>query len=159
MYAIRSYYKNLNKVFKNYHALKDISIHVNRGEIYGFLGHNGAGKSTTINILTGLSKASSGKCIVNGIELSDKTNPGDLCIGYLPEEPMFYSWMTAKETLQYFGENKDGCSRKRVDEILEWVGLTGAAKRRVGGFSRGMNRITSYNVCYTKLLRLIAQFF
>lgn len=133
--------ENLNKTFGSFQALKNININVKKGEIYGFLGHNGAGKSTTINILTGLSKPTSGNCLVNGYELSKNLHPGDLHIGYLPEEPKFYPWMTGFEMLQYLGsiQNKV-CSKQRINEIIDWIGLTSAAKRKVGGYSRGMKQ-------------------
>lgn len=133
--------EKLNKRFGKFHALKDININVVEGEIYGFLGHNGAGKSTTINILTGLSKLTSGRCVVNGYDLSEAFHPGSLNIGYLPEEPKFYPWFTATETLKYVSSARyKHVSKKSVEEVLDWIGLTSAANRRVGGYSRGMKQ-------------------
>lgn len=129
---------NLNKKFKSFHALKGIDLHVQKGEVYGFIGHNGAGKSTTMNILTGLSRPTSGECIVNEKNVRAIHHPSDLHIGYLPEEPKFYPWMTAYETLEYLGNSK--ASKERIHEMLHWVGLEDAARRRVGGFSRGMKQ-------------------
>ncbi len=132
--------KGLHKYFKSFHALKGIDLHVKKGEIYGFIGHNGAGKSTTINILAGLSRPSAGQCMVNGMDVRN-TRPGDLGIGYLPEEPKFYPWLTAYETLEYLGSGKDKrASRQQIDSMLEWAGLKDSASRRVGGFSRGMRQ-------------------
>lgn len=129
--------QNLHKRFGAFHALRGISLHVRRGEIYGFIGQNGAGKTTAMHILSGLSRPTEGACIVNGKDVSSVRHPGELRIGFLPEEPKFYPWMTAHETLCYLG----GKIRKaRIDELLEWVGLAGAAHRRVGGFSRGMKQ-------------------
>jgi ABC-2 type transport system ATP-binding protein len=133
--------RGLNKYYNGYHALKGIDLNVGKGEIYGFIGHNGAGKSTTINILAGLSKPQSGECIVNGRNIRNIKHPGELGIGYLPEEPRFYPWLTAYETLEYLGRgNGHDPSRKDIMELLEWVGLKDAAHRRVGGFSRGMRQ-------------------
>jgi ABC-2 type transport system ATP-binding protein len=133
--------KGLKKKFGSFEALKGIDLNVEQGEIYGFLGHNGAGKSTTMNILTGLSKANAGTCVVNGWNIDKVEHPADLHIGYLPEEPKFYTWMTGRETLEYLGTGWTKSSiKKRVDEMLEWVGLTKAANRRVGGYSRGMKQ-------------------
>lgn len=133
--------RGLKKNFKNFHALKGIDLNVEKGEVYGFLGHNGAGKSTTMNILAGLSKATSGSCKVNEWDLDKITHPGDLHIGYLAEEPKFYLWMTAREYLLYVGDqwtkDKPG---KRTEEMLDWVGLKHAANRRIGGYSRGMKQ-------------------
>lgn len=131
----------LNKYYKSFHALKGIDLHVRRGEIYGFIGHNGAGKSTTINILTGLSRPASGECRVNGRNIADIRHPGELGIGYLPEEPRFYPWMTAYETLEYLSKGSGEASvMPQIMELLTWVGLKDAASRRVGGFSRGMRQ-------------------
>lgn len=131
---------NLAKSFGSFKALKGIDIHVEKNDIYGFLGHNGAGKSTTINILAGLSKMDSGKIVINGKELSSKLGCQNNCLGYLPEEPSFYPWMTAKEYLTYIGSDYGRNSSKRVNEMLDWVGLKKAANRKVAGFSRGMKQ-------------------
>ena len=132
---------DLHKHFKTVHALKGISLNVRKGEIYGFIGQNGAGKSTTMNILAGLSRPDSGQCVVNGKDVREIHHPSDLRIGYLPEEPRFYPWLSAKETLDYLGSGKQGSvSRQRIGEVLDWVGLSAAAGRRVGGFSRGMKQ-------------------
>jgi ABC-2 type transport system ATP-binding protein len=129
--------RGLYKQFKTFQALRGVDMHVRAGEIYGFIGHNGAGKSTTMNILAGLSRPTRGACAVNGKDITDVKYPGELRIGYLSEDPKFYAWMTAAETLEYLG---GGVSRARIAEMLKWVGLSGAAGRRVGGFSRGMRQ-------------------
>lgn len=129
--------KGLHKKFKGFHALKGVDMQVRRGEIYGFIGHNGAGKSTTMNILAGLSRPDQGECIVDGRDVTKIKHPGDLRIGYLPEDPRFYPWMTAYEMLKYLGGD---IKRERIAELQDWVGLTNAAHRRVGGFSRGMKQ-------------------
>ncbi len=129
--------KGLHKKFKDFQALKGVDMHVSKGEIYGFIGHNGAGKSTVMNILAGLSHPTQGECIVNGKNIADIKYPGDLHIGYLPEDPRFYPWMTSYEMLKYLGSD---IKRSRITEILEWVGLSSASGRQVGGFSRGMKQ-------------------
>jgi ABC-2 type transport system ATP-binding protein len=133
--------RGLNKHFGNFQALKDVNLNVDKGDIYGFIGHNGAGKSTTISILTGLAKADSGTCIVNGKDACKTVNPSELGIGYLPEDPRFYKWMTARETLVYLLEASGKKNNPaKINEILEWVGLEESAGRKVGGFSRGMKQ-------------------
>jgi ABC-2 type transport system ATP-binding protein len=118
-----------------------MELNVKKGEIYGFIGKNGAGKSTTMNILAGLSHPTEGICIVNGRDVTKIDHPSDLNIGYLPEDPRFYPWMSAYETLDYLGSNgAHKVTKARIGEILDWVGLTESAKRRVGGFSRGMKQ-------------------
>ena len=132
---------NLHKEFNTLHVLKGISLHVKKGEIYGFIGKNGAGKSTTMNILAGLSLPSDGQCIVGGKDVSKVSHPSELDIGYLPEDPKFYPWMSATEMLGYLGSSHGHrASSVRVSEMLQWVGLTESARRHVGGFSRGMRQ-------------------
>lgn len=120
---------NLVKNFGKFKALDNISLNVDDNLVYGFLGHNGAGKSTTIEILAGLSKPSLGSVKI-----------GTDIIGYLPEEPKFYPWMTGLEYLTFIGSDYKGDRKKRVKEMLNWVGLEKAAKRKIGGYSRGMRQ-------------------
>ncbi len=133
--------KDLHKEFKTFHALKGIELHVKKGEIYGFVGQNGAGKSTTMNILAGLSRPTKGQCFVNGRDVTKIRHPIELNIGYLPEDPKFYPWMSAFETLEYLGNSvTHTVTKERINDVLEWVGLNNSANRRVGGFSRGMKQ-------------------
>jgi ABC-2 type transport system ATP-binding protein len=129
--------KGLKKTIRGNEILKGIDLNVKSGEIYGFIGHNGAGKSTTMNILTGLSKPTEGICEVNGRRVDTIKTPGELQVGFLPEEPRFLSWLTAYETLDYLGKQP---GKKVVSEMLAWSGLEESANRRVGGFSRGMKQ-------------------
>jgi ABC-2 type transport system ATP-binding protein len=127
----------LKKDFGDFQALKGLNMHVQAGEVYGFIGQNGVGKTTTMNILAGLSRPTEGECLIRGKDVTAVAHPGDLRVGYLPEEPKFYPWLTARETLLYLSEVPDN---KRVEEILRWTGLVDGADRRVGGFSRGMKQ-------------------
>lgn len=129
--------KNLNKHFGQFHALKGISLRVKENEIYGFIGHNGAGKSTTMNIMAGLSHFEEGSCIVNGQDVKELAKPGDLNVGFLPENPQFYPWMNATEYLLYCSKNPD---KQKVKEIIAWAGLEQHASRKIKGFSRGMKQ-------------------
>ena len=131
----------LTKHFDSFQALKGINLNIDSGEVYGFLGHNGAGKSTTINILAGFSKATAGACIVNGWSLDKVEHPGDLHICYLPEEPKFYSWMTGREILLYLAcQMEQPAATNRIRHLLDWADLGSASERRVGGYSRGMKQ-------------------
>ena len=134
--------RDLHKRFQSFEALRGISLTVRPGEIYGFIGHNGAGKTTTLNILAGLSHPTAGTCQVNGRDVRQITHPSDLQIGYLPEDPAFSPWMSARETLIYLAssQTQPGKAAGHVSQLLEWVGLSEAANRRVGGFSRGMRQ-------------------
>ncbi|MHB0988704.1 MAG: ABC transporter ATP-binding protein [Bellilinea sp.] len=132
----------LKKSFGRFRALDGLSLTVEAGTVFGFLGPNGAGKTTTLRILTGLAHADSGGAWVDGLEVG-KSAEIPSRIGYLPEEPAFYPWMTGIETLETMGQIhriEKAERRRRVDELLEMAGLTEAGKRRVGGYSRGMRQ-------------------
>ncbi|MBM7614287.1 ABC transporter ATP-binding protein [Alkaliphilus hydrothermalis] len=129
--------EGLVKSYGKHEVLKGLNFEVKNNEIYGFLGHNGAGKSTTINILTNLIKPTKGNVSVNG------------SIGYLPEDPKFYTYMTGAEYLKLIGEIS-GFSKSNIAtrsaELLELVGLKKDAKRKVGGYSRGMRQRLGFAV-------------
>jgi len=133
----------LSKHYGSIVALDNLDLTIEERAIFGFLGSNGAGKTTTLRILTGLSTPTSGRAWVAGEEVVPNSIPLQSRIGYLPEEPVFYNWMTGREYLTFVGElfrlpSKE--SRARCEELLELVDLTDAASRRVGGYSRGMRQ-------------------
>lgn len=135
--------KDLYKNYGTFNALKGLNLHVEKGDIYGFLGRNGAGKSTTLNILTGLIKYQSGEIAVNGLDIRTDSRKIMEDIGYLTEEPQFYDYMSADEYLTFIGRLK-GQSKKeifmRTDEMIELVGLEESRKRKIKQFSKGMRQ-------------------
>jgi len=131
--------KNLVKKYKSVVAVNDISLDVYEGEIFGFLGPNGAGKTTTIKTLLGLIFPTSGEVKLLGkpagdIDVKEK-------VSYLPESPYFYDHMTAFELVSFyaslFGMSGDARTR-RVEVLLEQVGLQNAANKPLRAFSKGM---------------------
>ncbi len=134
--------EDLKKHFGKVHALDGLNISVEEGTVYGFLGPNGAGKTTTIRLLTGLSKPTGGSAHVAGIDTRQRRSLARH-IGYLPEEPAFYDWMTPEELLNYIGAvfgDPTATRRQRTKQLLEQVGLTDVRKRHIAGFSRGMRQ-------------------
>jgi len=134
--------KGLTKSFGSFRALDGLSLTVDAGTVFGFLGPNGAGKTTTLRILAGLARADSGSAWLDGLEVG-VSREIPTRIGYLPEDPAFYPWMSGIETLEGMAKihGIDGAERKRrVTEMLELSGLTDASKRKVGGYSRGMRQ-------------------
>jgi ABC-2 type transport system ATP-binding protein len=110
--------------------------------VCGFLGPNGAGKTTTIGMMVGLIEPTAGKCYINGAEVSRNLLEVKRTIGYLPEGVGFYQHMTAARNLRYLAKLYgivDADAAKRVDGLLEYVGLGGVDKP-VGAFSRGMKQ-------------------
>jgi ABC-2 type transport system ATP-binding protein len=120
-------------------ALDDLCLQVQPGEIFGFLGPNGAGKSTTIKILMHLLRPTSGKAVILGRPVDSV--PMHKSIGYLPETPYFYDYLSPEELLTYvgrlFGLRQPVLSRK-VDALIEDVGLSHARTLQLRKFSKGM---------------------
>ena len=124
-------------------ALDNLSLTVPSGSIFGFLGPNGAGKTTTLRLLTGLATATDGTGAVAGVRIGGTGGELARNIGYLDQDPRFYPWMKGRELLTMVGQlhGLHGAAlRQRVGEVLEIVGLTGAANRRIGGYSGGMRQ-------------------
>lgn len=120
-------------------AVRNLSLEVPAGEVYGLLGPNGSGKSTTMKIVLGLVRPSSGMTAVFGVDsrrVESREN-----VGFLPENPYFYKYLTGLETLLFFGKLcglSGRALRERSLELLVTVGLEEAADRRLGGYSKGM---------------------
>jgi ABC-2 type transport system ATP-binding protein len=122
-------------------ALDGLELRVPEGSVFGFLGPNGAGKSTTIKILTGLVEATSGEAWVAEQPAARSSTRLRSQIGYLSQDPRFYTWMTGRELLVFAGELfgiRRAAAGKRADELLEMSGLARAGGRRIGGYSGGM---------------------
>src|SRR5438046_370821 len=120
-------------------AVRDLDLRVNAGEVYGLLGPNGSGKSTTLKIILGLVSPTRGRTEIFGRDSSLVESRE--AVGFLPENPYFYKYLTAEETLRFFGKlcRLHGARlKKKIDELLELVGLTKARKRRLGVYSKGM---------------------
>lgn len=120
-------------------AVRDLSLEVARGEVYGLIGPNGSGKSTTMKVLLGLLKPTSGSAAIFGRDSTKVISRSD--VGFLPENPYFYKHLTGEETLQFYGRlcGMSGAPlRRRIDELLSLVNLEHARDRRLAGYSKGM---------------------
>ncbi|SDK30029.1 ABC transporter ATP-binding protein [Methanoculleus thermophilus] len=134
--------ENLTKVYNGKAVVDGLDLEVDEGDIFGFLGPNGAGKSTTILMLTGMIEPTSGRCLVDGIEVAKDPLRVKEIIGYLPEDVGFYGNMTAEQNLDYFARfyGMDSRERKeRIAELLELVHLDGVTQK-AGEYSRGMKQ-------------------
>jgi ABC-2 type transport system ATP-binding protein len=132
----------LVKKFGDAVALDGIELAVPRGSVFGFLGPNGAGKTTALRILTGLARPTSGEARILGADVSTAGNGVRSQIGYLPDVPGFYPWMTAVELVEYAGRLfgiGPATVRERAESLLEMAGLSDV-RTKVGGFSRGMKQ-------------------
>ena len=133
---------DVKKSFGSKVVLDGLSFSIPKNSIFGFVGQNGAGKTTTMKIILGLMKMDSGEILVDGQKVVYGNTPTNQLIGYLPDVPEFYNYMTPKEYLCFCGEvaglekNEIGV---RADELLERVGLI-SEKKKIKGFSRGMKQ-------------------
>lgn len=136
---------NLHKTFKTglgkpvVHAVRGIDMNIRQGEVYGLIGPNGSGKSTLMKALLGLVRPTEGSCSIFGRSSLAPDSKEE--VGFLPENPYFYKFLTGAETVSFYGRlcGLSGKSLKaKVRELLELVGLADAADRRLGGYSKGM---------------------
>ena len=129
----------LYKRFGDKTVLNGLDMTVPNNSIFGFIGKNGTGKTTTMKTILGLLKADAGEIFVNGEKVIYGETATNRHIGYLPDVPAFYSYMTATEYLKFCGEISGTYHKARAAELLELVGLSGE-KHRIKGFSRGMKQ-------------------
>ncbi|MFR1799671.1 MAG: ATP-binding cassette domain-containing protein [Enterococcus casseliflavus] len=133
---------HLSKHFGRKQVLQDLTFSVPKGSVVGFVGENGAGKTTTMKAILGLLPIDEGEIIVCGEPVQFGSAKTNRWIGYLPDVPQFYSFMTAVEYLTFCGKiqpNQESFQPQRVMEVLALVGLE-ASKQKIAGFSRGMKQ-------------------
>lgn len=126
--------RHLKKNYDRFPVLRGLNMNIEKGDVYGFLGRNGCGKTTTMNIIANIIPKDSGDVIIGDGQ--------PVRIGYLPESPTIFGYMTAREYLEYIAGccKYEGDVKARVNEVLDIVGLTSAADRRAKGYSRGMTQ-------------------
>jgi ABC-2 type transport system ATP-binding protein len=137
----------LSKVYRDFwgrqkvRALKSLDLEIHRGEVFGLLGPNGSGKTTTIKLILGLLFPTEGDALVLGKRATDVSK--NERIGYLPEESYLYRFLNAEETLDFYARLFDMSSetrQERVDALIKQVGLESARKRQLQEYSKGMTR-------------------
>ena len=140
--------RSLSKVYRDFwgrqkvRALKALDLEVRRGEVFGLLGPNGSGKTTTIKLLLGLLYPTSGQAIVLGQDATEVAK--NERIGYLPEESYLYRFLNAEETLDFYGRLFNiprAKRRQKAADLIEMVGLTKARRRQLREYSKGMTRL------------------
>ena len=134
---------DINKLCKNFGdftAVNDISLHVNKGDIYGFLGPNGAGKSTTLRMVLGLIKPSNGEILINGKNISGCKRKYLNSIGALIEKPDFYKNLSAFDNLKILYKMSRLKNINKIKNVLNEVDLWDKRNQKVGGFSQGMKQ-------------------
>lgn len=136
--------QGLTKKFGSFSAVRDLWLQVPRGEIFGFLGPNGAGKTTTIRMVTGLMKPTSGKVLLEGIDVFRKPGEAKALLGYIPDRPYLYEKLTGGEFLEFVAGlhqmgREDGWE-KRSQELLEYFDLLPWRRELIESYSHGMRQ-------------------
>jgi len=135
--------EGLTKKYETQIAVNNLALQIREGEVFGFLGPNGAGKTTTLLMFLGLTEPTSGKVRIIGFDPSREPLRVKEKVGYLPENVGFYDDMDARQNLRFIARlNRipDGVSGKKIDELLQQVGLFEEGKKKVGTYSKGMRQ-------------------
>ena len=149
--------KNITKSFGGFEAVKNLSIEITEGEIYGLLGSNGAGKSTTINILLGFLEPDEGEAFIDGIDVTANEDSARKKIGYISENVNLYPYLTGIENLNYFckiaGEDYND---EALSKILNDCGLdSDAINKKVGSYSKGMRQKVGIAIAFAKKAKVL----
>jgi len=132
----------LTKVYDGTKAVDSVTLSIGKGEVFGFIGPNGAGKTTMIGMMVGMIEPTSGKCLVNDIDVTRDPLAVKRVTGYLPDGVGFYGNITGRQNLKYFSRfysMSDDAANKRIGELLTYVGLD-KVEKPVGAYSRGMKQ-------------------
>jgi len=132
--------RNLGKKYKDRWAVRNLNLKVHRGDIFGFLGPNGAGKSTTIRMLLSLIRPTEGGVELFAHNLKTQRARALRSVGGIVEKPDFYLYLSAVKNLELVGALSGGVKKKRINEVLDLVGLTGRASDKVKTYSHGMKQ-------------------
>ena len=144
--------QNIIKSFKNLKAVDNLSLEIKEGEIYGLLGSNGAGKSTTLNILLGFLTPDSGTALINGVDTTDNSDEARKQIGYIPENVSLYPYLTGVENLDYFCKlNDKNHSPEKLEGFLDKCGLDSEFHNlRTETYSKGMRQKVGIAIALAK---------
>jgi len=148
---------SLSKNYGDYHALRNLNLAVNAGEVYCLLGQNGAGKTTTINLFLGFIEPSEGKILINNEYVSSGDELRRQHLAYIPEVVMLYGNLSAVENLDYFSKLAGfNYSRSHLQSLLTESGLQEAAhNKRLNGFSKGMRQKVGIAIAVAKDAKII----
>lgn len=148
---------NLHKKYGNFTALESLNLEIKSGEIYALLGQNGAGKSTTINILLGLIKATSGDAFINGISVTEHPQDIKKNLAYIPETVLLYPNLTGLENLDFFSKIAGfSYSKDELSDFLMRTGLQPSAyDKALGGYSKGMRQKVGIAIALAKNAKVL----
>lgn len=132
--------RNLSKTFGGRKIIDNLNLRVMKGDIYGFLGRNGQGKTTTIRLITGLIFPDSGDVIIDGYNLRNDFKKAISKVGAIVESPSFYGYLSGYDNLRLMANLVPGIKKGRIEEVLEIVRLSSRAKDKVKTYSLGMKQ-------------------
>ncbi len=135
--------ENLTKIYGDKKAVDNLSLHINKGEIYGFIGHNGAGKTTTLKSIAGILKFDNGEIYIDGDSIKEKPIECKRKIAYIPDNPDLYDFMTGNGYLNFvadvFGVSEEQ-RKERINKYAEIFGLTADLSQSIVSYSHGMKQ-------------------
>ncbi len=129
---------NIRKQFGAQHAVEQLDLEVKRGEIFGLLGHNGAGKSTAIGMMLGQVWPTAGEVRICGFDVTTQRQHALQKVGAIFEAPAFYDYLSGWRNLEILSHYTARTPAKRIREVIDWVGLTGRENSKVRTYSHGM---------------------
>lgn len=132
--------ENLNKSFGKKKILTDVSFEISKGDILGFIGPNGSGKTTTIKLILGLNSINSGKVTINSFDIQKDFERAIQKVGAIVENPDMYMYLSGYENLKLIAKLYKGISKERIDEVVKLVKLEGRIKDKVSKYSLGMRQ-------------------
>lgn len=149
--------ENLSKTYRDYKALNNLNLKLNKGEIFALLGQNGAGKSTTINIFLGFVKPTEGVAKINGISVVDHPEETKKFIAYIPETVLLYPNLTGVENLKFFSSLAGfDYDNEALTNFLSKAGLqSDAHHNRLGGYSKGMRQKVGIAIAIAKKAKVL----
>ena len=149
--------KNITKSFGGFEAVKNLSIEITEGEIYGLLGSNGAGKSTTINILLGFLEQDEGEPFIDDIDVTANEYSARKKIGYISENVNLYHYLTGIENLNYFckiaGEDYNDEALSKI--LNDWGLDSDVINKKVGSYSKGMRQKVGIAIAFAKKAKVL----
>ena len=132
--------KNLSKVIKGKQIIDNLTLDIYPGQITGFLGPNGSGKTTTIRLMTGLMNMSAGEVIINGVSLKSDYERAIQNVGVIVENPEMYKYLSGYKNLLHFARMHGNISKERIDEVIRQVGMENRIHEKVSTYSLGMRQ-------------------
>lgn len=132
--------KNLSKTIGKKKIIKNLNLDLYKGQITGFLGPNGAGKTTTIRMMVGLMRPTEGDILIDGQSIQSHFEDSIQKVGVIVENPEMYKYMTGYKNLLHFSRMHKGISKKRIDEVIQQVGMQNRINEKVGSYSLGMRQ-------------------